>query len=216
MILLTAFFDPKNEQRTHELLECRRRNFECKAFTRVTRFVEDGARTQLDAHITETLVPIPGRMTYGQFFNCANGAFPPGEIVVLANADIWFDDTLLNINEKNLDGNTFFACSRWGYMNEIGGWHWDDGFDKNGAISQDAWIFRVPVRCALPLDFTPGRMRCDNVLAHAMQHSGYRVINPTLPGPRSLKIHHEHKSQTHNYGNEVPGAMILVQPVPLP
>jgi hypothetical protein len=170
-------------------------------------------------------VPIKAvdRMTFSAYFEYANKTFAPGTAVCLANADIWFDETLLNITEQQLDERTFFACSRWGFMNEIGGWHWDEGFDKNAPVSQDAWIFRTPItwECGpitwgtADLNFTTGHMRCDNVLSAVMQAAGYRVLNPTAPGPKSLKLHHEHRSQKHNYGTTIPGPMIFVPPMQL-
>jgi hypothetical protein len=65
------------------------------------------------------------------------------------------------------------------------------------------------------LDFTPGNMRCDNVLAHIMKASGYNVLNPTAPGPKSLVVRHEHCEQIHNYGAVIPGPMIFVPPIQL-
>jgi len=222
MILLTSYYDAKNERREAELLECRKKNLECKAFDRIHRFFEQCEVLCIERQEAnrvngkEVYVIVNDRMTYKDYFVYANMALPNGTIVCLANSDVWFDETLLNITDAQMDNRTFFACSRWGYMNEIGGWHWDEGYDKNAPISQDAWIFRTPINWgAANLDFSMGCMRCDNVLAGAMQQAGYRVLNPTLPGPKSLKIHHEHRSQQHNYGQPVPGAMILVPPCKL-
>lgn len=221
MILLTSSYKVNNDQRNEELLMCLKRNMECKAFTKIYLFVDASVDTTNNSVISSESpdlverVITKERMTYQQFFNFANEKLENGTIVCLSNSDIWFDETLLNITEQQLDQRTFFACTRWGYMNDTGGWHWDEGYDKNASVSQDAWIFRTPVMWSTNLDFHMGRMRCDNVLAYAMHAVGYRVLNPTLPGPKSLKLHHEHRSQVHNYGTAVPGPTMYVHPCQL-
>jgi hypothetical protein len=230
MILLTSFFDAHDEARDSELAVCVRQNLrQCPAFGEAHYFLE-GANVDGDwLPITLMLrsevdrgVFVPERMTYRAYLEYANITFPAGTAVCLANADVWFDQTLLLVNAQNLGPKDFFACSRWGFMAHPtpdpvkGQWWWDEGYDLNAVISQDAWIFRTPV--TIPegkLDFQMGCMRCDNVLAKVMQDAGYRVTNPTLPGPKSLKVHHEHRSQKHNYGTPVPGNMLLVPPVQL-
>ena len=220
MILLTSFYDAHDEARNAELLECVRRNNGCPAFSEAHYFLESSPEAAIAFRLWQgqlRLTDIKERMTYQGYFEYANKTFPPGTAVVVANADIWFDETLLNVNEQNLGPRDFFACSKWGfYMHPDGRQFWDEGFDVNAEISQDAWIFRTPIDWGkADLNFTMGCMRCDNVLAKAMQDAGYRVTNPTLPGPKSLKLHHEHRSQTHHYGAPVPGPMITVRPTQL-
>ena len=106
------------------------------------------------------------------------------------------------------------ACSRWGFRDDTG--VWSEGFDKSALVAQDAWIFRTPLQWKdANLDFHLGCPGCDNVLASVMQRAGYRVINPTAPGPKSLRLHHEHRSQKHNYGVPIRGDMFHVPPVQL-
>ena len=233
MILLTSFYKSDNEARNAELRECERRNVACSVFSKIMMFVESNDK-EFAGHFPphsyiEWLIAgldkvasfgIGGRMTYKAYFDFANEHYPAGTVVCLANADIWFDETLLNINEANLGPKTFFACSRWGFMAHPNGqWYWDEGYDLNAPVAQDAWIFRTPIewdRKVNSLDFELGHMRCDNVVAHTMYKSGYQVLNPTAPGPKSLKLHHEHRSQVHNYGETIPGPMIFVGPCQLP
>jgi hypothetical protein len=219
VILLTSFYDSGNEQRNAELLECWSRNERCPAFEKIYGFVHGQEELPLPAQTkTVRVLGTAKRPTYKDFFDFANKTFPAG-VVCLANADIWFDETLLNITDAQLDRRTFFACSRWGFTAHPNGqWFWDEGYDLNAPVSQDAWIFRTPLewnREVNDLAFELGHMRCDNVLAWTMQQSGYRVLNPTLPGPKSLKLHHEHRSQVHSYGAAVPGPMIFVHPIQL-
>ena len=222
MILLTSFYHSGNAQRDAELIECWKQNEQCPAFEKIHRFVEGSGRVHVREqipHAKTVLAVVSRRETYRSCFDYANENCLAGTVVCLANADIWFDETLLNITEQNLDRRTFFACSRWGFTAHPNGqWYWDEGYDLNAPVAQDAWIFRTPIewdRKVNDLNFELGHMRCDNVVAWTMQQSGYRVVNPTWPGPKSLKLHHEHKSQVHNYGETVPGPMIFVHPCQL-
>jgi hypothetical protein len=221
MILLTSYFDSQNDARNAELDECYLRNSECKAFSEIHVMLEGPAVKGRDDYPAfrrpnQWLVPVTERMTYQNYFQYANNTFPVGTAVCVSNADIWFNETLLNITDKQLDANTFFACSKWGFMAHPNGqWYWDEGFDLNAPISQDAWMFRTPIPCGEKFNFRMGHMRCDNVLAARMQEAGYRVLNPTAPGPRSLVLRHVHKSQLHRYGADVQGPSIYVHPVQL-
>lgn len=218
MILLTSFYQSPHPERNAELQECWNRNEQCAALSLIYRFVESDFKDhKWSPCVKNNIVPVERgkRMTFAQYFNFANEKFADGTPVVVANADIWFDETLANVNEQNLDRKTVFACSRWGFWNDKPTWHWDEGYSVSALVSQDAWIFRTPVQWKRPLDFTPGCPGCDNALAHAFQDAGYKVINPTEPGPKSLKLHHEHRSQKSNYGPLVPGPYVYVPPCQL-
>jgi hypothetical protein len=52
------------------------------------------------------------RLTYKDYFNYAKHNIPENDIVVLANSDIYFDDTISKINNLNL-ASTVLALTRW-------------------------------------------------------------------------------------------------------
>jgi len=99
-----------------------------------------------------------------------------GDIVAIANSDIYFDDSLVVVLSKNEKlSNTLIALSKW-------------NSDDDGALtlqlrvdSQDAWIFKSPLANESIIDssnFFLGVPRCDNRIAEIFHASGYRVINP--------------------------------------
>ena len=104
--------------------------------------------------------------------------------VILANSDIYFDETLslLKYSTSQLN-STVFALSKWT------DWITTNNNNNNNIItlypridSQDAWIFKSPINQNV-VDLTSfylGVPRCDNRLASILVNSGYKVINPAI------------------------------------
>ena len=112
---------------------------------------------------------------------------PHGSICAVANADIYFDDSLVEILEK-LRRDTVYALLRW-----------DASPDGSAVLkpridSQDTWIFHSPVRIARNkgMDFEIGRLRSDNRIAATLIDANYRVVN----NPLHIKTFHLRKKQT--------------------
>ena len=217
MILLTNLYDSRNEERNQELTTCLRKNEESGCFSEIYRFMEfEGARGWADdipwlCHKT-VYIPTKKRMTFKAYFEFANSMLPAGSHVCIANADIWFDQTLSLIQDRHLD-NAFLCLSRWD--EQSGGK--PPIFDRDAVVAQDAWIFRTPLPMPeLDTEFTQGCVKCDNVLVHVMKSAGRRVYNPTQPGPRGVDIHHLHLVEWRTYGPCVPGPIPFLSPCELP
>jgi hypothetical protein len=126
-----------------------------------------------------TIHPVVGRPTYGDFFRHANQHFA-GQIVILANADIRFNETLLALRSLDWE-NRFLALTR------------SDFLGTHGEGSSDVWMFRSP----LPLfgqNVTFGTVYCDQVVSFLAGKQGLRVDNPCL----SVECEHVHHSEVRN------------------
>jgi len=66
---------------------------------------------------------------------------------------------------------------------------------------QDCWVIRGQPRSGMWLDFSPGRLGCDNRLAYELQSRGYVILDPHL----TVRILHYHGSAygTQNRGGDV-------------
>jgi hypothetical protein len=122
-----------------------------------------------------------------------------GEICILSNSDIYFDDTLKLLNNTNYD-NIFIALSRYEH-------------DKlyNKALSQDSWIFMSPLKVNIKnLGFCFGILGCDNRIAYIAHEHKYKVINPS----KTIKSHHLHDSKYRTYSikDRVKGLYLSVSP----
>jgi len=193
MILLTGLYEDADSSRRGEFLECLARNVENDRLDEIHLFVEEplGLDKLLATYpllaTSKILLFVHGRrVTYRDLFDYANRCLP-GRHVIIANADIFFNHTLARLDGYDLSGK-LLCLSRWDVK--------PDGsaclFDHAG--SQDAWIFRAPIR-EFPCDFHLGVPGCDNRLAWEAEHAGLVIINPS----RSLRAYHLHLSRVRRY-----------------
>lgn len=192
MILLTSFYYDADASRRAELLECLRHNVEVARLDELHVFVEDAmAEKELKSHTRFSsakvrLIPHRRRVTYRDLFDYASRELR-GRRVIIANADIFFDQTLARLDGYDLSGR-LLCLSRWDVQ--------PDGSARffEHAGSQDAWIFQSPIP-AFNCDFQLGVLGCDNRLAWEAQQAGLKLSNPS----RTLRANHLHLSQVRRY-----------------
>lgn len=116
------------------------------------------------------------RLTYERAFHYAND-WPRPVIWILANADIYFDDSLRFLHDADLT-NTVFALTR-------------HDVQRDGSIKmvpceyahgcQDVWVFTPPLPPdSMHTQFYLGIPGCDNRIVYELILAGYNVINPSL------------------------------------
>ena len=151
-----------------------------------------------------TISLINGRATYGDFFKIANEKYPSSKIIV-ANADIFFNETFEVLKNYDLT-NKFFALSRWNVLN--------DGSLKmrKDKDSQDAWIFSTPLRTFKNDNIMLGVVGCDPEIAYYAHESGLQVINPCL----TIQCCHLHVSNLRNYVYDIKTRPYKKELKPLP
>jgi hypothetical protein len=132
---------------------------------------------------------VEGRPTYNDYFRHTRKY--PDCINVIANSDIYFDNSILLLKDINWKANTCIALSRWDLQDNGSTIH----FERSD--SQDVWAFYGGVPKIEGADFTLGIAGCDNVIAYLLNKSGYRIYNPS----RDIKTIHYHVSGVRNYIN---------------
>lgn len=134
------------------------------------------------------------RATFGELFALASENAGPDDILIIANSDICFDDTLA-LAEK-IERGEAWALTRWDRQ--------PDCKLKLFARpdSQDAWVFRGPINSKLidAANFCLGVGGCDNRLAQLIAECGYRVRNPA----RSIRAIHLHANNKTEWSNADP------------
>lgn len=193
MILLTGFYLDPDPTRQAEFLECLQRNVRCEQIEQIHLFIEESltpeALRQLHPMLSNEkicLVPHRRRLTYQALLAYANKRLI-NRCVIIANADISFDNTLAYLNGFNLVGR-LLCLSRWDMQ--------PDGsavFFEHPA-SQDAWIFHSPIR-TFACDFPLGVPGCDNRLAWEADNAGLLLSNPS----RTVRAQHLHLTQVRRY-----------------
>jgi hypothetical protein len=116
------------------------------------------------------------RLTFERAFRYANDSSEQ-VIWTLANADIYFDETLRFISDVDFT-NQIFALTRHNVMPD-GSLEFMPLEYAHG--SQDAWIFTTPVPVEKILSrFYLGIPGCDNRIAYEFVRAGYIITNPSL------------------------------------
>ena len=132
----------------------------------------------------DRITRVTGRPTFTELFAMCHA----DAVNVIANSDIYFDETLREHADK-LTYNEVWALSRW---EDMGG---DTLLPYHRRDSQDAWVVSWQPEVNAP--FQMGVPGVDNCLVHALRERGFEVTNPC----QSVRAIHLHKSGYRTYGD---------------
>lgn len=177
--LLQPWYMSTNKARQKELETCLERNLANQHIDKVVLYCEHDCEVE---HSKLIKVMINRRAMYNDMLNGKG-------IVVLANTDIYFDDTIQLA--KGIKENECYALSRWDVKgNKIVPFH--------GTDTQDVWIFNNPnLKVG---DYGMGMAGCDNRIAKEILDAGYKITNPCM----SIKALHLHESGYRTYDPQKP------------
>lgn len=186
--LFINYYESDRQERNSELLRALFTNSQSGLFDEIV-------------NLSDTPAPIEGcRMIhfktepqYKDFFAAIAKIARPGDVSVIANLDIYFDETILHTLEMP-DGDAY-ALTRYDIQ---GGKPVFFNSSSNGADSQDTWIIKGKPKAVKEANFTMGVPGCDNRIAFLLQQAGYNVRNPSL----TIKTYHLHQT---NYRRQVDG-----------
>lgn len=169
MILITEEYTPVEDARRQEIAECRLKNAALGLFEKHVRLELKG-----------------DRLRYGVVFReCADRW--PGKICVLANADIWFDQSASLLKEI-VEVGRLVTLTRW--EDETAPLMW--GYVREGRFfsgTQDVWAFvggdLVGIGESIPLGF----IGCDQAILGEAADRNIEIVDPAL----SIRARHLHK-----------------------
>ncbi len=186
--LLTTYFNPKTEDRLNEFKTCFEMNIANNFIDKIIVFAESDSNAipSFLKHDKVNVVSFEGRPKYSDFFKYAADNLEHGKTIIIANTDIYFDETIALASRVNFS-NILACVSRW-------------NIDKDGSKnlqgcgdSHDVWIFKNPI--SFPgSDIFLGISGCDTLLAIRASANGYTLINPSL----SIIANHLHFSVERN------------------
>lgn len=184
-LLTTSYIAPA--VRMCELIECLERNLENRYIHNVHIAVEDPEEVyhkdapeklkKMLAHPKITVSHFGHRVTYRELFLYANQNLS-GQIVMVSNADIWFEQSISHLLKAPLEG-VLVCLSRDDRSNVA----------QRASVSQDTWIFLAPIK-TFDCDWFLGPRGSDNKLAYAASKAGLKLINPCL----AIRAVHVHRS----------------------
>lgn len=126
-----------------------------------------------------TNVTCRGEATVERLIAEANGRTDGETVNVVANGDVWFENTRLL---EKTGTNEMWALTRW-----------ERGTFFCREDSADAWVWKGPIRVR-GCNFRLGLRGTDNALAARAEAAGYVVSNPSL----DVRIWHEHSVRREN------------------
>ena len=161
--------------------------------------------------LIDRIVKFANRITYDDFFK--ETANYPNDINILANTDIYFNDTLELVNE--IRENECYAITRSELDNgELVTFESKHTYNAEAKPkhSQDVWVFRGHVKNILA-NFHLGVPGCDNRVAYEIGKA-YQLKNPCY----TIQCIHKHEEETRNYnipegyGQRIPMPYRFVDP----
>jgi hypothetical protein len=181
MVLFTAF--DLNKERINDFLYCLEKNCGNRFIDLIYVFF-DKDKGQIDVKNNKIRVhDFKTRPTITEFAQVANTRHA-NEIVMFANADIYFDDSLEKLTCANLNNVLVHLTRR-----ELPGNPEEENFFRMKDVAADTWIFKAPLRARI--DVPIGTLWCDHIIPQIAQAAGYKVIDPVL----SVTSWHKHANR---------------------
>lgn len=195
--LITSWYHEPNAGRRAELLYCLTRNLEHPLIKQIWLLVEGD--TDVPHHPKIRTKHFVHRPTFSDMIKLGN---KQQGIVIMANTDIYFDETLALA--QYIKPNDCYALTRWDLNTKL------RFYGKK--CSQDAWIYR-PKLNGIEGNYSPGKPGCDNHLAWELAEAGVRVTNPS----KTIRACHLHLTNLRRYNRKetVPGPYLNLQPTVL-
>lgn len=177
--LIVQYYRSASTERQLEIDTCLGKNLENPLISTVHLLTEELFDLSCFPNHNKLFQTVIGeRLTYEAAFRYANAAdTPSGNIWILANADIYFDETLNEALSCDMT-DTVFALSRY-ECDSAGGVAMLPVDQARGG--QDSWFFTTPLRTEqMFTSFFLGIPCCDYRINYKIIHAGYYLINPSL------------------------------------
>lgn len=207
--LFLPYYTPKDQDRAAEINFCLQKNCENSHIRKIFLLKDDVPPCPI---VNEKIdvIQIRQRPTYGDWLRLAIERCPDN-VAILANSDIYFDDTILHIAKLFSEhSRSFAAISRYDKIGENIAPH------PNPHWSQDTWAVvpsEIEYSVVRSADLIPlGKPRCDNKIAYLFAINGYKIFNPVS----EVKTIHVHESGLRYYDKrgdtDIKGGMAMVHP----
>jgi hypothetical protein len=193
-------------------LKCLFNNIENKHIDHIHVFCEINSHQQLMNYIGSnkkiSISFIDDCLSYSDWMEYAN-QHHINDIKILANSDIYFDDSLLFIRQQKFNYQTIYGITRKdlshdGKIVDSSDFYGDTKHPTHASYSQDCWIYLQPLR--LPdlklINYKLGYNNCDRLLKKYLEQEKYNFVN-LYPNINAIHIDYRttktHKSYDLNY-----------------
>ena len=183
--LITSYYRDSNISRQKEIDFCLGLNIDNKSIDEILILNEEGSLPIENDKIKQIKFSRP---KFKDFFNTINDITNKDDINILANTDIFFNDSLSNIDKLDLT-NKVIALLRWEYN---GG---NPIIPIRRGDCQDSWIWAGEMKSLDDSDFYLGKLGCDNRIAWELKNVGYSLTNDC----NLIQSVHVHETKKRNY-----------------
>lgn len=200
VVLFTPYFNTADEGRQQELDECMHRNISNAHIDKIILIIDDGTNPLFESDKIQ-IIRTSCRPTYSDWIQLTLDLDFEG-ISILANSDIFFDESITLMSSAFNEDNVFMALSRWEFSSNHSHIH------KNPHWSQDVWAVSVKNKELRNLiertRFSIGVPRCDNKIAYVFSTAGWSVRNPC----NIIRTYHLHDSDRRGYDKKLDASIL--------
>jgi len=190
MHLITTLSKSSSDERNNEYITCLKNNNQNKHIKSITILSEDKNIQTLTNNIYKAKTIITEtRPTFKIIVDYINNNFSTGDIIIISNSDIYYNDSLKYVN---FDKNYAYCLTRW-HKDKVQ----DDWFHGGFPASHDTWILKVPI-IVNDINFYMGVLGCDSRFSYQLFKNKYFTINPSY----LIKCYHFHISQVRTWKDE--------------
>jgi hypothetical protein len=217
MILITSYYLSNNIERQNEINQCLINNVNNKFIKTIIllndKIYDINFITRNKKKIKQIIINTKENQTKNRlYFNNAieyiNNNFY-GDIIILSNSDIYFDNTLSHVPEDDME-NKIYCLLRYD-QKEDGTKDIFRHYDEPRSDSQDSWIFKAPLNIDLQqVNFSFGTLGCDNIFANVLFNHDFMLSNPSY----DIITTHLHNCPERNYNEDerIHGNYCLIKP----
>jgi hypothetical protein len=185
--LITTYYKALEPEREAENIKCLLNNLSHPLIERVHLFLQTKDIPNVPENAKLHYIEHGIRPTFSELFEFGNKIGNNGAIKIVANSDIYFDETLKLASDALVRWD-ILALTRWDLKE-------DKSFEfYNNFKSQDVWIYKKQIKPNIGC-YHIGRHGCDNRLVYEFKSKNYKIANPSL----SIKTIHVHQSALRPY-----------------
>jgi hypothetical protein len=199
--LFQQYYVPKLPNRRREINYCMKKNVHSGYFDKIflmnEKIYDKFDLRELDDPVIQQ-INLKRRMTYQDVIDYTKTNLPKHCYVVIANSDIYFNETLFSMFNINLH-KTLLALLRFDLIGDL----YDKDYQQINIFgprddSQDVWIFKKQPGLPSDASFYLGQKGCDNAISGVFLHSKFRVVNPAF----NIQTIHVHMSDHRTYDKQ--------------
>lgn len=208
IILFTPWYLSKDSSVNQNNIQCLKNNLNNQYIKYICLLLENEnipIDNDIKNHKKLHIYNINKRLTYADWYYYSIRTYKP-YIKILANTDIYFDQTIHHLLTKNFNPQIFYGITRKdlnqdGLIVESSDFYGDEKHPTNPIYSQDCWIFQKPIQNinADKIDLNLGLGNCDRLLKkHISEECNVSFIN-LYPQINAIHLDHRKNKKRNSY-----------------